>query len=1006
MADASRRNSILGSLNPAQRRAVSSNASTVAILAGPGSGKTHTLTSRVVWLVDIARYRPQDVVVATFTVKAAREMGERIGKALGAERGKKIVLGTFHSISRRYLATYGKKIGLDQKFSIADDSDSRAVISRICKRLNLGIDPAMARGWISKKKSGSRDEVPAQKPGAAKSQNNQQLETCYQEYQDHLARSNLLDYDDLLVKCVELLRAAPECVSNVQAVLIDEYQDTNGIQYELMKLLAQGRQTITVVGDPDQSIYGWRSADIRNLSRMFADFPATDKVALEENYRSSERILAISLKIIQQDEKRFDKALKAVHVRGTKPVLRKLRSSSQEAEWIVSELKRTILLCGNLMTHDDVAILLRSASLSRHIESALGKAGIPYKMAGVFKFYERAEIKIVLDYLRVINQPDANDALARIINVPKRGAGDTTIKSLLEEAEKSSQSLWSLLHKHCTGNRLAKTNIRKQVEQNLTSGLIRLVLDVRKRAKAATPEQPFGLLEIISQVLSRLNFEQYLKDTYNDEWEGRWANVQELVNMATDFTKGAEAEESLPEIDGVEQAPEKDTLAKFLANVSLATDVQKDDPDQSKPMVTVSTIHAAKGLEWPVVFIPAVYNGSMPHSRSEDGDEERRLLYVAMTRAKALLYLSRPLFGGYGSGERVELSSFITGVENYFAQQGPAFDRSVVEEIGRILGRKAPTQDEIFDSLKPFEVSMDDDAFPLDPEQHDRDSGLSRAGSWADSSGDRGPRVKRARHSAGAGLEQQEQQPWAHNIGFTTTMDQSAGFTMASFPGFVTAGSHHAAVPPAPAPQSNTGAAAPAAGRQSDQRNMLGFVRGGANGQAKAGARAPPAAGARSSSARPGAPGRPVGQPHVPVAGQQMARQPQAPVSARPGIAPELANHRLGGGNRATMARPGAVKRDHAATTRYSHFSSSPTKAEHLQGPAAGQGGGGEPPPPPHGLQAASCFHTTTCSLPSGVPISINNSYNKRPMGAPRVSTGSLDRLRKPFKPLTINRSS
>ncbi|KAL8305559.1 hypothetical protein RB597_003660 [Gaeumannomyces tritici] len=1005
MADASTRSSILASLNPAQRRAVGSNASTVAILAGPGSGKTHTLTSRVVWLVEVVRYRPQDVVVATFTVKAARGMAERIDKALGTEKGKKIVLGTFHSISRRYLAIYGKKIGLDSKFSIADDSDSRAVITRICKRLNLGIDPAMARGWISKKKSRCGDEVPAQKPGAAKSQNNQQLETCYQEYQDHLARSNLLDYDDLLVKCVELLRVAPECVSNVQAVLIDEYQDTNGIQYELMKLLAQGRQTITVVGDPDQSIYGWRSADIRNLSRMFADFPATDKVALEENYRSSERILATSLKIIQQDEKRFDKALKAVHARGTKPVLRKLRSSSQEAEWIVSELRRIILLSGSLMTHDDIAILLRSASLSRHIESALGKAGIPYKMAGVFKFYERAEIKIVLDYLRVINQPHANDSLARIINVPKRGAGDTTIKALLEEAEKSSQSLWSLLHKHCTGNRLAKTNIRKQVEQNLTSGLIRLVLDARKRANAATPEEPFGLLEIIEHVLSRLSFEKYLQDTYNDEWEGRWANVQELVNMATDFTKGAEADESLPEIDGVEQAPEKDTLAKFLANVSLAADVAKDDPDNSKPMVTVSTIHAAKGLEWPVVFIPAVYNGSIPHSRSEDGDEERRLLYVAMTRAKALLYLSRPLFGGYGSGEKVELSSFITGVESYFAKQGPAFDRSVVEEIGRILGRKAPTEGEIFDSLKPFEVSMDDDAYPVDPEQHDRDSGLSRTGSWADNSGDRGPRVKRARHSAGAGLEQQEQQPWAHNIGFTTTMDQSAGFTMASFPGFVTAGSHHATTPPAPAPQNNQGAAAPAAGRQSDQRNMLGFVHGGAKAQPKAGPKAPPGVGARSSSARLGAPGRPVTQLHVPVAGQQMARQPQAPASARPGIAPELANHRLGSGNRgATMPRPGAAKRDHAAATRYSHFSSSPTKTEHSQGAAAGQVGDGEPTP--QGLQAASCFHTTTCSLPSGVPISIKNSYNKKPMGAPRVSTGSLDRLRKPFKPLTINRSS
>ncbi|KAF6840954.1 ATP-dependent DNA helicase srs2 [Colletotrichum plurivorum] len=215
-------------------------AATVAILAGPGSGKTHTLTSRVVWLVDNTGYAPQDVVVATFTVKAAREMKERIGRALGGGREKKIVLGTFHSIARRYLAAYGRRIGLD----------------------GSGRDPPESRD----------------------------LETCYREYQSHLERSNLLDYDDLLTRCVELLQKHPSCVANVQAVLIDEYQDTNGIQYELMRLFAQARERITIVGDPDQSIYGWRSAEIKNLYRLLRDYPDAEEVSLEENYRSSQAI--------------------------------------------------------------------------------------------------------------------------------------------------------------------------------------------------------------------------------------------------------------------------------------------------------------------------------------------------------------------------------------------------------------------------------------------------------------------------------------------------------------------------------------------------------------------------------------------------------------------------------------------------------------------------------------------------------------------------------------------
>jgi DNA helicase-2/ATP-dependent DNA helicase PcrA len=371
------------SLNAAQRQAVCSEASTLASLAGPGSGKTHTLTSRVVWLADHVGYQPCDIIVATFTVKAAREMKERIGKALGDGRERKIILGTFHSIARRYLATYGQRIGLDQKFGIADDSDSRGIITRICKRLDVQIDPPVARAWISKKKAGGTlNEGTAKAKTAKKTVESQAFETCYAEYQSHLERSNLLDYDDLLVRCVELLRQHPTCVSNIQAVLIDEYQDTNGIQFELMKLFAQRNQRITIVGDPDQSIYGWRSAEIRNLHRFLRDFQGTEEVSLEENYRSSSSILDVSLKVIQQDKERYQKVLMPVHDKGSRPVLRKLKNQMDEADWIVSEIKRAKLMSGGMINFDDMAILLRSASLSRHIESALGRAGMAYKMVG------------------------------------------------------------------------------------------------------------------------------------------------------------------------------------------------------------------------------------------------------------------------------------------------------------------------------------------------------------------------------------------------------------------------------------------------------------------------------------------------------------------------------------------------------------------------------------------------------------------------------------------------
>lgn len=325
------------------------------------------------------------MIVATFTVKAAREMKERIGKLIGNGMESKLILGTFHSIARRYLARYGHLIGIKKDFGIADSGDSAAIIKRIVKRNGYVIDPKVARSRISGCKARGAGYNDSTKASTKKSVDAQEFEKVYEEYQEALDRSNLLDYDDLLLRCVELLRTHPSCVSNVEAVLIDEFQDTNIVQFDLMRLFAAARKRITIVGDPDQSIYGFRAAEIKNYKRMLHQYPETVTIALEENYRSSGAILFSALNIIQQDTGRVNKSLLATHSVGTRPVLRRLSSAHKEAEWIVMEVQRCLGMTGSLLDLNDFAILVRSSALSRLIESALGKSGIAYRMVGMIE---------------------------------------------------------------------------------------------------------------------------------------------------------------------------------------------------------------------------------------------------------------------------------------------------------------------------------------------------------------------------------------------------------------------------------------------------------------------------------------------------------------------------------------------------------------------------------------------------------------------------------------------
>lgn len=377
---------LLRGLNASQRAAVSSQADTLAILAGPGSGKTHTLTSRVAWLLQQQKLQPCNIIVATFTVKAAREMKERIGKLIGNGLELKLILGTFHSIARRYLAIYGHMIGIRKDFGIADSSDSLAIIKRIVKRNELNIDPKVARSRISSSKAKGSASASRTSEANKRTVDSQEFEIVYTEYQATLERSNLLDYDDLLLRCVELLRFHPSCVSNIEAVLIDEFQDTNLVQFDLMRLFAAERRRITIVGDPDQSIYSFRAAEIKNYKRMTRQYPDTIEISLEENYRSSGAILLTALNVIEQDKSRFAKSLLPTHIIGTRPVLRRLATAQKEADWIIQEIQRSMGMTGDLLDLNDFAILLRSASLSRVIESSLGKAGIAYRMVGKHQF--------------------------------------------------------------------------------------------------------------------------------------------------------------------------------------------------------------------------------------------------------------------------------------------------------------------------------------------------------------------------------------------------------------------------------------------------------------------------------------------------------------------------------------------------------------------------------------------------------------------------------------------
>ncbi|XHG06584.1 hypothetical protein AWENTII_009772 [Aspergillus wentii] len=585
-----------------------------------------------------------------------------------------------------------------------------------------------------------------------------------------------MDYDDLLLRCADLLRRHPECVSNVEAVLVDEFQDTNSVQYELMNLLASKNRRITVVGDPDQSIYGFRSAEIKNLARMQKKYSDTSVVLLEDNYRSSGSILSSAQDVIEQDTSRPAKKLQPTHGVGTMPVMRKLPSAQAEAQWIVLEIKRSIAMTGKLLDYSDFAVLLRSAALSRQIESEMGKKGVPYKMVGGLRFFDRVEIKLLLDYMRVVSHPGNTDALLRIINTPSRKIGEETIKMLLRNAEEAKVPLWNFVKDVAQGRRSAGKDLAKNTDQGLCVfvGLIESARQTLLDCKDSSA--PRRLLEFI---IKKLSFREFLNKTDPQKEETRWDNVKELLVQAGDpaQTEETEPDDNLPEIQGLEQEqahPGEEALSRFLANVALSTEVtsqENKDGEQPQSKVTISTIHAAKGLEWPVVFVPAVYNGIIPHSRAEDADEERRLLYVAMTRAQALLYLSYPLFDARTDGE-TKSTQFITPkiIKERLRPVGPVFNEQVVYVIADILRRSRPSAEDIAKEEVTL-ASTRDDLWTADGKKVENPDTMDDSASTSAAMDD-APHPKKRRYD--------QDQPSTSSFTFssTYTMNNSSNFSV------------------------------------------------------------------------------------------------------------------------------------------------------------------------------------------------------------------------------------
>ncbi|MSU76251.1 ATP-dependent DNA helicase PcrA [Patescibacteria group bacterium] len=653
---------LLEQLNEDQRKAVEATDGPVLILAGAGSGKTRALTFRVAYLIQEKGIDPSNILAVTFTNKAAGEMKERIQKLLSANGQSSTLptIGTFHAICVRILRKDGPKIGLSSSFTIYDAHDSKVAIKTVMDSLQIS-QKQFNPGYVAHEISAAKNElVDAAKYGELASDFQQQtIASVYREYQKLLKRNDALDFDDLLVEVARLFSTKPDILAKYQQiwqyVMVDEYQDTNHVQYTMTKLLAQKHRNICVVGDPDQGIYSWRGADIRNILEFEQDYPDATVVKLERNYRSTQTILTAAQQVIEKNQDRKEKKLWTEAGPGEKITVYEARNEREEADQVIREIRERQRSGGPLK---DVVVLYRTNAQSRIVEERLMQASLPYKIIGGVRFYERKEIKDVLAYLTILHNP--NDALAfkRVINIPTRGIGAKAVQVLVDTADRQGVSLSAVIEKAEEVRDLAPGS-RRAVQR---------FAELYGKLKAAAGDETVDGL--VHQIITQTGYAQWIDDG-SVEAAARLENLAELSSVAKryDHLKGEEG------------------LSVFLEDVALITDV--DTYDQAADAVTLMTLHAAKGLEFPVVMIVGMEEGIFPHNRSllepNEMEEERRLAYVGITRAMKKLSLlhatSRVLYGNIQSNLP---SRFLADIPEELidvtsASNAPAFGKSMAD---------------------------------------------------------------------------------------------------------------------------------------------------------------------------------------------------------------------------------------------------------------------------------------------------------------------------------------
>lgn len=667
-------NPLIIGMNDKQAEAVQTTDGPLLIMAGAGSGKTRVLTHRIAYLIDEKYVNPWNILAITFTNKAAREMRERAIALNPATQDT--LIATFHSMCVRILRREADYIGYNRNFTIVDPGEQRTLMKRIIKQLNLDTKKWNERsilGTISNAKNDLLDEIAYEKQ--AGDMYTQVIAKCYKAYQEELRRSEAMDFDDLIMMTLRLFDQNKDVLAyyqqRYQYIHVDEYQDTNHAQYQLVKLLASRFKNICVVGDADQSIYGWRGADMQNILDFEKDYPQAKVVLLEENYRSTKKILQAANNVINHNKNRRPKKLWTQNDEGEQIVYHRANNEQEEAVFVASTIDNIVREQGK--NFKDFAVLYRTNAQSRTIEEALLKSNIPYTMVGGTKFYSRKEIQDVIAYLNILANTSDNISFERIVNEPKRGVGPGTLEKIRSFAYEQNMSLLD------SSSNVMISPLKGKAAQAVWD-LANLILTLRSKLDSLT------VTEITENLLDKTGYLEALQVQNTLESQARIENIEEFLSVTKNFDDN-------PEIT-VEGETGLDRLSRFLNDLALIADT--DDSATETAEVTLMTLHAAKGLEFPVVFLIGMEEGVFPLSRAiEDADEleeERRLAYVGITRAEQILFLTnantRTLFGktSYNRPTR-----FIREIDDELIQyQGLA--RPVNSSFGVKYSKEQPTQ--------------------------------------------------------------------------------------------------------------------------------------------------------------------------------------------------------------------------------------------------------------------------------------------------------------------------